>query len=114
MSEHRWRRGIFLPSLGQLLVLAAAVCAAWLLWSETRNLDEGDTPPSDGPTEQLQSFDALVSEGRDAIPDLVAMLSDRDPKIRRNAVIALGRIGPEAGESLEPIRERLHDDDGTV
>src|SRR5260370_24963517 len=48
------------------------------------------------------------------MPDLIDMLSDEDPRTRRDALLALARIGRANGESLEAVRARLDDEDATV
>src|SRR6516164_2763744 len=96
MVEIRRDRDVSLPSLGQVLVLAAAVCAGWLLWSELRSRQLARSPAT--LAERLNSIDALVNTGLEAIPELLARLSSADPKTRGDAVLGLGRIGSASDE----------------
>jgi HEAT repeat protein len=58
--------------------------------------------------------EAIARTGPDGVPELVAALANSDPRLRRNALLALRLIGPEAGEALGPIQERLADEDAQV
>src|SRR5438874_1961250 len=113
MAGGQRQRGLFLPGLAQALLLLAAICGGWWVWQEIRPVPE---LPSleDNPTARLQSLEFLVRRGSDAIPGLIEMLSDEDPRTRRDAVLALGRIGPAGPESLEAVRARLEDTDAAV
>src|SRR6516162_9183974 len=108
--------GFTLPSFGQTVVLATAVGMGWLLWTDsgTRHLILGLPVPVDALTADLQSLEALVSEGRDAVPRLRTMIIAPDPKARRYAALALGRIGMVTGDTLELVRSRLADPDASV
>ncbi|MDE3242205.1 MAG: HEAT repeat domain-containing protein [Nitrospirota bacterium] len=57
----------------------------------------------------LDATDALVSLGEPAIERLVAALKDKDESIRKQAVIALGRI--KSTQALDPLIEMLQDKD---
>lgn len=57
----------------------------------------------------LDATDALVSLGEPAIERLVAALKDKDESIRKQAVIALGRI--KSPQALDPLIEMLQDQD---
>ncbi|TAJ10314.1 MAG: HEAT repeat domain-containing protein [Nitrospirae bacterium] len=57
----------------------------------------------------LDATDALVTLGEPAIVRLVAALKDKDESIRKQAVIALGRI--KSTQALEPLIEMLQDKD---
>src|SRR5437899_1089265 len=101
--EIRRLRGFTLPSFGQALVLTLATGVGWLLWTDqgTRHLILGLPVPIEAPMVELQTFEALVSAGRDAIPELRVMITDTDPRVRRHAALALGRIGATTGDSIE-------------
>jgi HEAT repeat protein len=109
-------RGFTLPSFGQTVLLATALGVGWLLWTDTgtRHLILGLPMPGEPPTAELQTFEALVNEGREAVPKLRGMIVDPDPKIRRYAALALGRIGMVTGDTLELVRSRLDDSDASV
>ena len=53
---------------------------------------------------------SIASLGAAAIPDLSVCLLDRDPKVRRVAANALGKIGPAARASVPLLIELLDDD----
>lgn len=57
----------------------------------------------------LDATDALVTLGEPAIVRLVAALKDKDESIRKQAVIALGRI--KSTQALDPLIEMLQDKD---
>jgi hypothetical protein len=107
----RTSRRLFLPGLGTCAVVPAALCAAWLLWNESRERGwvPGVAPPPEQAVVRIQAVEALVRRGPDGIPDLIAALSDADPKIRRSALYGLAQLGPDAAEQLGPVRARLAD-----
>ncbi|MGE5195026.1 MAG: HEAT repeat domain-containing protein [Deltaproteobacteria bacterium] len=72
----------------------------------------GPLPESLG--DRLRVIESLADRGREAVPDLVALLSSTDPRIRYLALFGLGCIGPDAGEAAAMVRERLGDKDGGV
>lgn len=53
--------------------------------------------------------DALVSLGEPAVPGLVKALHDKEEFVRKQAVIALGRI--KSAEAIDPLIEMLKDQD---
>jgi len=99
---------IKLPGAGQLLVIAAAVVAAWLLWSESRDRGwiPGVVPRSANEFErQADAFDSLQPPD---VSELIATLSkSRNPAARRQALMQLASIGPKAAEARDAIRDRL-------
>jgi HEAT repeat protein len=114
-------RGIPLPSVWQLLIAVAAVCAGWLIWSENRGQEaarpfEKTAKELAGESGQhtLRSIEALEKEGAAGIAELKRLLDSPDAKIRQYSLMALRRIGPAADAALDTIRERLSDDDGGV
>src|SRR5579872_6747079 len=115
MSGNRASRGVFLPTIGQWLVIAAALCGGWLLWSELREPHGADAPERPAnPVANLNSIETFIQRGVEGVPELIAALSDRNPKARRYAVYGLGRIGRDAVEAAEPVRERLADESPEV
>lgn len=122
MSVNRAPRGLPLPSLGQVLVLIAAASAVWLIWSELRGPQSeaglsgaGDAAAEEdareAALENLRAVEAIARDGAEGVPELVEGLASANPRLRRNALLALRQIGPEAREALDPIRERLADED---
>jgi HEAT repeat protein len=49
-----------------------------------------------------------------AIPTLADALADGNPRVRREAAVALGKIGVSARSAAEPLRKALQDDDPDV
>ena len=116
--------------LWQSLALALVLCAAWLMWNESRrqvevsvreqqiaesqrDLLELDEAAAD-PFESLHSMEVFARAGRAAVPRLLAELSAEDPEIRALALYGLGRIGPDGAEAVEQVRERLRDENPKV
>jgi HEAT repeat protein len=116
VSESQQPRGLSLPSLWQWLVLGAVICAAWVLWSETRHrrLIPGAALLPDNPTERLQLIDALVRDGDASVPLFLTMLVDPNPKTRRDALLGLGRMHSPSVALRDAVRARLNDDDAHV
>jgi HEAT repeat protein len=56
----------------------------------------------------------LGAKARPAIPELVKLLKDTDPKLRLRAVRCLLQLGPEADDALPALREAAQDGDLTV
>jgi HEAT repeat protein len=116
MSADRPSRGVTLPGIGPTLVVAAALSAGWLLWSEfrTRGWIPGLARPRANPVDRIQAVEALVKRGRVSVPELVEACSDPDPKTRRDAILGLGRIGPAALAAFDVVRGALSDDDANI
>ena len=116
LSRERPSRGVALPGIGRALTVAAALCGAWLLWGEfgKRGWIPGVARAVDDPVARIQTVEALVKRGVESVPEFVAALADADPRIRRSAVLGLGRIGPEAGEALPQVRAALADENASV
>jgi HEAT repeat protein len=51
---------------------------------------------------------------RAVIPALIETLDDREASVRSAAVLALLKIGPEAGEAVPALRKALYDKDAKV
>ena len=54
---------------------------------------------------------ALGSLGRDAVPYLIRLLGHKNPNVVNNAAIALGTIGPDAREAVQPLVKVLKEGD---
>jgi HEAT repeat protein len=67
----------------------------------------------DKETERGEAMRALKSIGVHNVPDLVAMLSMRDPRVRSFACDSLGTLGPEAKDAAPKLHE-LAEQDGAV
>lgn len=116
MAENRESRGVPLPSLWQVVVIAAALVGAWLVWSKYgRVIDDSDDGLFTGsPVKGLHAVETHLKLGDAAIPGLLAALDSADPRERSQAAYGLGRIGPAADEALEKLRERLADENPLV
>jgi HEAT repeat protein len=67
-----------------------------------------------GETMWLHAARALAFCGPRAVPALLEMLADEEPRIRERAVYVLGRIGPEAKPAMPSITQAVRDDDACV
>jgi HEAT repeat protein/cyclophilin family peptidyl-prolyl cis-trans isomerase len=80
---------------------------AWILWLEDQRILRDPTPaptPAPTPTPQKKRGPALTPPPPDAVPDLVKLAADADPRIRRRAGIALGRVGlPDGFDALRTL-----------
>lgn len=112
MSVNRPSRGVPLPSIWQMLLVAAVVCVGVVLWSALPKRPPSQSELSaQGSIQKLQAVEALVARGSEAVPELTAMLSSGDPKARRMALHALGQLGEQASGALEAVRSALSDED---
>lgn len=116
MSQNRASYGVPLPTIGQLLVCSAALCAGWLLWSGFGRLRNAEDPnqTSANLVERLRAIDDLVERGAESLPELVVMLRSPDQKARGDALSGLARLGRAAAGAADPVRECLHDGDASV
>jgi HEAT repeat protein len=113
MRNRQSSRGIMVPSLWHIIAAGAAVCCGWLVWTRVREqyvVPDVTTKSID----DLQRFEKLAALGIDGVPPLVDELSDVNPRIRCQALLALARVGPDAMSALAKVRERVADDDGGV
>jgi HEAT repeat protein len=111
----RQSRGLPLPSAWQWLMIGAVCCAGYLYWTNrSQPSDSAEEPHAPEFVSRLQYVEELVNRGPEAVPELVAMLSNSDHVIRRFALVGLGRLGDQATESLDQVRERLSDDEAEV
>jgi len=116
MAENRSQRGIPLPGLWPACVLVAAIAGTWIMWSEFRRRHEtpaiGSAKPDPG--EKLRSVLELSRHGESALAELTPLLRSDDHATRRNALLALGQMGSEAGDAMVEVRERFSDEDARV
>ena len=116
MKTDRRLKGLPVPRLATFFVLAAALGACYVAWLELRE-PPGSPPPREhqaDPFDRLRSIEALVETESGAAAQLVSLLADDDPKVRRDALFGLARLGTEAGGALEAVRARLADGDPYV
>ena len=104
------------PSPGHLLVAMVTLCTAWLCWREfcERGGIPGYVPHRTTPGEAIRRVEERALLGRNAVPEFVKALSDSNPKIRRNALLGLGHIGPDAKSAIEQVRCCLTDENAQV
>jgi HEAT repeat protein len=118
MSLNRASRGLPVPTLGALVLVFAGVGAGWLVWSEWHESAAG-SPAAAGQEEDqlaaaldhLHKVEAIAQNGAGGVPLLTADLANANPRMRRNALLALRQLGPDARDALASIHERLHDPD---
>lgn len=115
MIESRASRGLPIPSAGQIVVIAAALVAAWLVYGKSgRQSVNFDEVVSGNPFESLHALEAHLRQEVDPVPSLLLALDSRIAKERKLAACGLGQIGPAAVQALDKLRERLTDENGQV
>lgn len=107
-------KGIPVPSGGELLIMAALGVCGWWVWSEYSGLRQHQQSVRPNVVERIQSMEALVAEGVDALDEIVPILSNTDVMSRREAARALGEIGAPARRILPALRESVRDNDARV
>lgn len=100
-TSERWRAAYVLGDMGACA--APAVPALARLLVEERVPRPFRIPPS--------SAFALGKIGRMAIPELTALLQNQDPRVRMNALMAFGFMGPAGHEAVPQVMQVLKDDD---
>lgn len=115
MPDNRSQRGVPLPSVWQVCLLAAAVIAAWILWSEFHRRIRPPVADSEHDAgARLRSTLSLSNAGQLGLDRLKTLLGSDDPSARRNALLGLAELGPDGQESLPEVRLRLGDRDSSV
>ncbi len=61
-----------------------------------------------------KATETIVSTGAAAVPVLITALSDPEPELRRWSANVLGRIGPDAIDAIDSLRQALRDTDAEV
>src|SRR5213595_2289357 len=104
MSDSPRSPGVLLPRFGQVLVVIVLLCASWLVWSQFR---DPVSPPQPAPPTavdiagKLRAIEQIADLGPEAVPELLEIIADPDPLIRRYTLFGLGRIGPKAAAALD-------------
>lgn len=115
--------------LAGCLALAAAACAsapaavpapvisseqktAWILQLEDRRILRVEPPPVVEPVPPPRRGRAAAPAPPETYPDLVALVADPEPRIRRRAALAIGRVGLKEG--VPPLLAALADPDAEV
>jgi HEAT repeat protein len=109
-------QGIHVPGFWQwvaILAVAALVAQVWIEFRDQRKMSRLIESPGNA-VERAQRVELLVRHGRGAVPRFIREASSPDLRVRRDAVLGLGRIGPEAADALGSICERLNDADPLV
>jgi hypothetical protein len=57
---------------------------------------------------------AVRDLAKPAVPDLIALLRDKDDEVRKWAIITLGEIGPNAASAVEPLLALIRDEEHAV
>jgi cyclophilin family peptidyl-prolyl cis-trans isomerase/HEAT repeat protein len=82
---------------------------AWILELEDRRILRKDPPPPPPPEPVVRGRAPKVAPAPPPTGDLVALIADADPRIRRRAAIAIGRVGLTEGAA--PLVGLLNDTD---
>jgi HEAT repeat protein len=115
MTENRALRGLPVPSFWQLVVIGAALVAAWLVYSKyDGQRAQPDEAVVENPLGSLHALEAWLARVDDPVPTLLPALDSPDARERKLAAYGLGRVGPAAGPALDKLRERLADDNSQV
>src|SRR5258708_9551967 len=108
MAERRAAHGLPVPSIWQIVVVAAALVAAWLIWSQYGRISpEADEVTAGSPLASLHALETWLRRESDPIPVLLPALDSRDPKQRELAAYGLGKIGVDAGQALDKLCQCL-------
>src|SRR5262249_38417107 len=93
-------RGIPVPSLLQASLIALAVCAGFVVWSQwsgsvaepviERDREDDEVASA---LDHLRELEAIAREGALGLPELIAELTNPNPRLRRNALLALRQLG---------------------
>ena len=123
------RRGVLAPALA---VLSAYACAsapavapakvaavpleqklAWMLQLEDqRILKLPEPPPAPAPVAPVKGRRAVPPPPPPMVPDLTRLTTDADPRVRRRAAVAIGRVGLKDG--IPALTQLLADTDTDV
>ena len=85
---------------------------AWILQLEDQRILRNDPPPPPPVVPTRRGRAPQVAPVPPPVGDLVALVSDADPRIRRRAALALGRVGLPDG--VQPLSGVLSDADAEV
>jgi HEAT repeat protein len=115
MSNRPFRLPV--PGFWQCVVLGLAVFAGWSVWTALQTVWQHEhrrqalwDPEADA-VQRHQAAASWARMGPEAVPELVRALDDDHATVRRGAVMALERIGPEAVAAV-PRRRELMEDEG--
>jgi HEAT repeat protein len=72
------------------------------------------SPESDAKVNALTELAKAGPAAASATAQIIPLLTDKDPLVRRLAAYALGQIGPEAASALPSLRQALNDSDPEV
>lgn len=115
MAEHRPSRGVPIPSVWGIVVIAAALVAAWLVYSNLgRQSVDSEEVVAGNPLAGSFALESFLRSESDPVPRLLAGLDSQDPAERKLAAYGLGRLGLAAEQALDKLRERLADDNALV
>jgi cyclophilin family peptidyl-prolyl cis-trans isomerase/HEAT repeat protein len=85
---------------------------AWIFQLEDQRILRIDAPPPVAPPPVTGRGPRVPPPPPPSTPDLIALLSDPDPRLRRRAALAIGRVG--LADGVKPLSGSLADSDPEV
>jgi cyclophilin family peptidyl-prolyl cis-trans isomerase len=85
---------------------------AWMLQLEDRRILRIELPPAPPPVAAPRRREAAPMSAPAIAPDLIVLVTDSEPRIRRRAAMAIGRVG--LSEGVQPLTTALSDKDPEV
>lgn len=99
---------------GLFVALAAGLSGIWIYLArvdqESRSDNQSDIPG----IEVYRSIDELVARGDGSVPQLVGRLTAENVATRRDAAMALGRIGAPAAAAIPTLQSLVEDENASV
>jgi cyclophilin family peptidyl-prolyl cis-trans isomerase len=89
-------------------VIPAEQKMTWILRLEDRRILREEPPPAPAPPPPPRGRKPPAVPEPPAVPDLIKLLTDEQPRIRRRAALAIGRVGLPAG--VQPLAGALASD----
>jgi HEAT repeat protein len=107
------RAGHTRRTIALVLVLVALAYCAWRQYENPREAEWAaafeDIPATDD-TPANRAIVRLADRGTAAIPELLRALADKDPRVRRDAIFGLIRLGKAEESVVMALRARLGDE----
>jgi HEAT repeat protein len=105
-----------MPSVWQLVLVGVVGCGLYLVAVDVRERynRRSLTISQQELAERERILGSLVERGAAAVPELVGLLSSPDPNLRRFGLLGLERLDRAGRGAVEPVRQRLGDNDALV